>query len=191
MGEAGTPTREPHNRFDEEAREVFLQELSETVHVRHSAARAGVSSSTAYRAYRSDPDFAARWMEALRLGYVRLEEKLLALALRRLRGADEMPAGDGGVVGVGERTGDLDGAEEPTSPDDVLRAPERNGGARATRSAFTDTRLAWALLNRHKAAVQRGTLLSPRARWKATAEDTDATLRRLLDDLALRRSKGR
>lgn len=60
----------------------FLDALAGTCNVRLSAETAGVGVTTVYARRRTDPHFAARWQEALLLGYERLETALLERALR-------------------------------------------------------------------------------------------------------------
>lgn len=166
-GQDDAPKRERHDGFGERRRAQFLDALAETCNVRHSAARTGISASSVYKAYRRDPAFAAQWMEALAEGYVRLEEKLLAHALRELRG-DETD----------------DGPDEQNQEGARLRAPTEGAGVAAGKSPFTDTRLAFALLNRHHSSVAGGRMSPVKGRCESTPEATDAALRRRLDALA-------
>lgn len=65
-------------------RRTFLICLAETSNIRLASARAGVSPSTAYDLRRRDPDFAAKWADALCDGYDNLEMEMLY----RLRSGD-------------------------------------------------------------------------------------------------------
>lgn len=163
---------EPHNAFGATKQERFLQALAETCNVRQSAARAGVHGQTPYKAYRRDPEFAARWMEALAEGYVRIEEKLLAKALGGLARAEDAGGGD-----------DDDGAE-----DGAKGGGEGEKASEAPRSLTPgdEIRLALSLLTRHRNSIEAGRKLPVRGRWTATEEDTDAALRKQLDALARR-----
>lgn len=58
-------------------RTYFLQKLAETSNVCASAEHAGIAPSRAYKLRREDPDFAAKWLRALREGYDNLEMELL------------------------------------------------------------------------------------------------------------------
>ena len=61
--------------------DVFLGELAQSSNVSGAARKAGVDSSTVYKARRTEPDFYRAWQEALAEGYDNLEMDLL----RRLR----------------------------------------------------------------------------------------------------------
>jgi hypothetical protein len=69
-------------------REAFLAALVESSNVKASAAKAGISPSTAYEARRSDPAFQREWQDALFEGYEHLEMTLL----QRLREGELRPA---------------------------------------------------------------------------------------------------
>ena len=56
---------------------VFLAELADTSNVTASAKKAGVCTSVAYEARRTNPEFFRRWREALCEGYDNLEMRLL------------------------------------------------------------------------------------------------------------------
>lgn len=56
---------------------AFLEALAESSNVSASAARVNVPTRTVYRLKREDPEFAARWLRALREGYDNLEMELL------------------------------------------------------------------------------------------------------------------
>jgi hypothetical protein len=55
----------------------FLEALAETSSVRESARRADVPLRTVYKTRRGDPDFAAKWRDALYEGYDNLEMEVL------------------------------------------------------------------------------------------------------------------
>lgn len=57
--------------------DAFLDALGSTSNVAYSAQKAKLNASSVYRLRRSDPKFAARWMEALSAGYELLEFALL------------------------------------------------------------------------------------------------------------------
>ncbi|MET1755038.1 hypothetical protein ABVV53_06130 [Novosphingobium sp. RD2P27] len=69
-------------------RKLFLAHLAATSNVTASAKAAGVSTSRAYDARRSDPGFYRQWQEALCEGYEHLEMALL----QRLREGEIKPA---------------------------------------------------------------------------------------------------
>ena len=58
-------------------RNAFLAALAETSNVSASAERAGVKSRVVYELRRENPEFAARWREALYEGYTNLEMEVL------------------------------------------------------------------------------------------------------------------
>ena len=74
-------------------RAKFLDVLALTCNVKFAAAEAGAVPSTAYRARRTDPEFAELWREALLAGYERLETELLQRALQSI---NAISPGDGG-----------------------------------------------------------------------------------------------
>ena len=65
-------------------RTLFLDTLAETSNVSHSARRAGINASRAYKVRREEPEFARAWLSALWEGYIHLEMEVL----RRLREGD-------------------------------------------------------------------------------------------------------
>jgi hypothetical protein len=67
---------------------AFLAELAATSNVTASAKKAGICTSTAYEARRSNPEFNRKWMAALCEGYDHLEMELLL----RLRTGEVKPA---------------------------------------------------------------------------------------------------
>ncbi len=85
-------------------RERFLDTLAATAHVRMAAAAAGINRTNAYRLRRRDPVFAELWLQALELGYQRLEDELLSLALGN--DADEGACGIAGAINAIEPDGD-------------------------------------------------------------------------------------
>lgn len=85
-------------------RERFLDTLAATAHVRMAAAAAGINRTNAYRLRRRDPVFAELWLQALELGYQRLEDELLSLALGN--DADVGACGIAGAINAIEPDGD-------------------------------------------------------------------------------------
>lgn len=71
-------------------REQFLLYLEQTSCVTRSAEHAGVSTARAYRARRTEPEFANAWLAALARGYEHLELEVL----RRLREGDLLAQGE-------------------------------------------------------------------------------------------------
>jgi hypothetical protein len=65
-------------------RVVFLDYLAATSNVTESAAKAGISTSRAYKVRREELAFARQWLAALSEGYTHLEMEVL----RRLREGD-------------------------------------------------------------------------------------------------------
>ena len=55
-------------KFNEAAREQFLEALEETCSVKHAAARAGINRDTAYTHRKQDLAFAGRWDAAIERG---------------------------------------------------------------------------------------------------------------------------
>ena len=58
----------------------FLKRLADWPNVAEACRTAGISRMTAYRARRSNPDFAQRWAEAIEEGFGRLEDRAVQLA---------------------------------------------------------------------------------------------------------------
>jgi hypothetical protein len=82
--------RRRHVRFDARAQEIFLTHFASNCDTEAAAAAAGVSPSTVSYHVRNDPVFAAAYEEALRKGYVFLEDEMLRQRLaaqKRLRAA--------------------------------------------------------------------------------------------------------
>jgi hypothetical protein len=86
--------------FTEKLKSEFLEWFAATCNASLSARKVGIDYRTAFRHRREDPVFGAGWDEALRIGYVRLEEIALreaekALKRRpRVRGPSAPPAKD-------------------------------------------------------------------------------------------------
>ncbi|TXC72164.1 hypothetical protein FSB78_15350 [Sphingomonas ginsenosidivorax] len=85
-------------------RERFLDTLAATAHVKMAAAAAGINRTNAYRLRRRDPVFAGLWLQALELGYQRLEDELLSLALGN--GRDAVSDGRADAINAIEPDGD-------------------------------------------------------------------------------------
>lgn len=75
-------------RFGKDKRARFLDELEASCNVCRAAAAAGIFKSTAYRARRADPAFAAAWAQSLDAGCERLRGDMLARALGTADPAD-------------------------------------------------------------------------------------------------------
>src|SRR5439155_25855891 len=58
-------------------KEVFLEWFAATCNDRLSAGKAGVHEKTIYKHLLKDPAFEEAWFRALRLGYARLEARVL------------------------------------------------------------------------------------------------------------------
>ncbi len=69
------------DRFGKDKRARFLDELEASCNVCRASAAAGIFKSTAYRARRTDPAFAAAWAQSLDAGCERLRGDMLARAL--------------------------------------------------------------------------------------------------------------
>lgn len=81
----GTANRvvKPRNivRWTAAMRDTFLDHLAATCNVRESARVTGIDPAACYRRRRRDPAFAAKWQDALALGYEMLETQLVGHAL--------------------------------------------------------------------------------------------------------------
>lgn len=152
-------------------RRQFLNALAETCNVRHACHVAGMSQSSAYDLRRRDPAFADLWAEALSRGYEALEAALLSYAL----------AGVNAVV-----------ATEPTKRNEADPAAVKaksDAGFDPHSINAASIQLALTLLNRHRQAIE-GRPGSTRSK-RATANETDAALKKQLDALARKLNAGR
>ena len=83
-------------RWSKAMRAAFLDHLAATCNVTQSAAAAGVCKNSVYHIRRRDPAFAAKWEEALALGYQMIETRLLGHVLSGLGRTDCLrDAGEG------------------------------------------------------------------------------------------------
>lgn len=71
-------------RWNDAAEERFLTTLAATCNVGRSAVAAGFSTTAIYTRRLREPGFAARWAEALQVGYMRLELALVEQATTSL-----------------------------------------------------------------------------------------------------------
>jgi hypothetical protein len=149
--------------FDKAKRKRFLDTLAATCNVTSAVRAAGVAQSSCYRARMRDAAFAAAWEEAIATGYQRLEEALLDYALARVVGEVPDPAA--------------------ADPEALAQSPI-TALAERTISA-SDLHFAVGLLNRQRAAAEGKVTLGRRVKMASPAE-TDAALRRKLDQLARR-----
>ena len=81
-GEWERATRGQQRRGDRFTRKsqwkrAFLEALAESSNVSAAAARVNIPTPTVYRMRREDPEFAAKWLGALREGYDHLEMEVL------------------------------------------------------------------------------------------------------------------
>lgn len=74
------------HRWSDEAEEIFLDALALTCNASFAAEQAGFSDTTVFRRRRTDPRFAARWVEARQQSVARLD-------LYLLQGAEEVLSG--------------------------------------------------------------------------------------------------
>lgn len=149
------------DRITETKRQRFLDMLAASCNVRMAAEAAGATASSFYRLRRREPGFADTWQEAIAIGYHRLEEALLEYALSRVEAEDIDP--------------------DRADPEAVARSIVGKLDRRTV--SMEDLRFALSLLNRHRAAAE-GRARIPRGTHRATAEETDAALRKHLDTLA-------
>ena len=181
-------------------RTAFLAVLATTCNVTMSAAKVGMSRTTAQALRQRDPAFAARWAAALASGYDRLEEGLLAVTIAGLQGAgaggDDQDASGDDVVGApvefdasakgGENGCGLSPQLSPSpllSPSSVDRLGM--GSGIVPLASMQAVQVALALLNRHRAgAGQAGAKRG--AHRRATPSETNAAIAKKLDSLARR-----
>lgn len=87
-------------RWSKAMRTAFLDHLAATCNVIESAAAAGVTPSAVYQIRRRDPGFAAKWEEALALGYQMLETRMVGHVLSGQRWGDSLTTGDGALAAI-------------------------------------------------------------------------------------------
>jgi len=87
------PTR--RKLFGKKAKAEFLEWFAATCNASLSARKVGFDYRTVFRHRREDPLFGAGWDEALRLGYVRLEELALREAQKALEARPRRISGEG------------------------------------------------------------------------------------------------
>ena len=86
-GRHGPQLTETTGRFwTDEAEAIFLDNLAATCNVTLASRACGFSGTTVWRRRRRDAGFAARWLEALAEGYVRLETAIVQRAADRFDG---------------------------------------------------------------------------------------------------------
>lgn len=78
-------------RWTADAEATFLEHLATTANVDLSAAEAGFSDTAIYRQRMADAGFAARWDDALRQGYARIELLIVECACESLRPGKSPP----------------------------------------------------------------------------------------------------
>jgi hypothetical protein len=78
--------------FDKARKEVFLEWFAATCNVLLSAAKAGVCDKTVYKHLLKDAAFVEAFIQALRVGYLRLEAREMQEAHRFGAGSDVRPA---------------------------------------------------------------------------------------------------
>lgn len=163
----GTALR--HRKMSAARQRRFLGHLTETCNAVASAKAAGLSISTFYVHRQADASFRAVWEEAIRAGYDRLEEALLARALAELQRGD-----------TGSDTGTDAGAVDGAAP--AGKDAGRVAGRLADKVTLSGVQLGLQLLNRRQAAEKRGA----GGRRRASAQEVEAALGAKLDSLARR-----
>ena len=151
--------RKPHRRGLTDAQcNKFLTALAGNCNVRRSATMTGLAYSTLYDMRRRDPAFAQQWQEALALGYMRLEEAVLAYSLKAVHAID------------------LDALDEDDEAAAIADAAPDMISPEAIKFAMD-------VAAKHRSEA-KGAAFDKRGRRRATNEETDAALRRKLDALA-------
>ena len=135
--EAGaSPRRRAVSRQDisKEQVDIFFDTLADTCNVTRSAKAAGFRPMTAYRKRRTDAAFRARWGQAVREGYAKLELVLLERAMAGTEKTVRARGGDDSVIREysnalaiallrrhAETVDGVDGLEMPGSDADEMR----------------------------------------------------------------------
>ena len=179
-------------------RAAFLLAVSMTANVTTAAASAGMTRSGANALRRREPAFAALWAQAMKDGYDRLEEALLAATLAGLDGdpAGAMIFGQSGQSGESVESGaaGIDGVEAPIGEAD----PNSGSGAGAVMltgampgcgivplTSLQAVQVGLAMLARFRAAESGGGG-KIRRHPRATVAETNASIAKKLDSLAQR-----
>jgi len=105
----------------------FLAVLSETCNVSEACRRSGVPMTVAYRRRKMDAGFRAAWLEAIAVGYQRLEALLLD---RAFNGTEKVVTRQGRQRGAGARISQPDRA---AAAQDAPRDGDRGRAARRGR----------------------------------------------------------
>jgi hypothetical protein len=152
-------------------RQRFLDALAATCNVTASCAAAGLSTNGAYKLRKRDPAFAALWIEAIAIGYERLEEAMLRYALGTVNALAINP----------DRPGPLDGVSDGSG-----KGEDSGGGLQIGAVRVGDLQVALQLLHRYAETAKNGGSMAQRTVAAASAAETDAYLRQKLDSLAKR-----
>jgi hypothetical protein len=155
MDQEITPFRHRHDGWTADRQVLFLERLAETGSVRAACEGAGLTNTSAYRAYRRMPEFARAWDEALAARRPMLEEAAFERALHGVT----VPITRQGEV-VGERRQFSDG---------LLRYMIERGDKVAAQEAE---------------AAREERVLAMRAAPACTQEELDEALMERLDELA-------
>lgn len=153
-------------RWSKAMRAAFLDHLAATCNVTAAAAAAGVCKTSVYQIRRRDPAFAAKWEEALALGYQMIETRLLGHVLSGRGRTDPMAGEDEGRPAIdfeaalrllAQHRGGQDKPHKGRQP--AFAAPEETDAVLLTRLRAIEARRAreagWA------AAVAAGKAAAP------------------------------
>lgn len=134
---------------------AFCAALAETCNVGRACTAVGISRYTAYIWRKDDPDFAARWDDAMKAGLLALEDEAHR---RAFEGVDEPLTHQGQFTYLYDEVKDEDGnpiIDELTKTPKYAPALDENGNKRiATMKKYSDT-LAIFLLKAHDPAKYR------------------------------------
>lgn len=130
-----------HDGWTLERRAIFLQALQETASVIQAERAAGMGRGSANKLRKRDAEFAQAWVEALEVGYARLEHELLAHALCRAeprddaRATDILPPDDAEAAAAPQpEAASQPEAVRPFDPELAIRVLMMRGRAPATRA---------------------------------------------------------
>jgi len=155
-------------RFTDKRKEIFLDRFAGTCNLSEAAELAGIAEATVFRHLAQDPDFAARFREALGLCHVRLEADVLH---RRIKGQQRLKE----IEPTGEPEPEFDRAMK------LLQRWDRKDGTLGRRSVGHGQARRWTfdeaiklLAAKLKHMEGKPGLPSPEERNEGSDEDGDA-----------------
>lgn len=169
-------------------RAAFLLAVSMTANVTTASGSVGMTRSGANALRRREPAFAALWAQAMKDGYDRLEEALLAAALAGLEG-DPAGAlifdGESGEAGIAGADASMDEGDMEMGAGALALTGAAPGCGIMPLTSVQAVQVGLAMLARFRAAESGGGG-KIRKHPRATVAETNASIAKKLDSLAQR-----